>query len=151
MKVALSNSEENMSHIFKHCFADLTQTHSPGQDPKVFIYFHLNSFIPSVSQVLAVENDGYKCFSFQYLETSQASETDTAHASLVTLSPSQTSFWFYLSFSDHYMYVFGGYEEIIERFAIFVNLKVRGSRHSILAKRQNPQILDCQCAKVARL
>ena len=44
----------------------------------------------------AVENDGYKCFSFQYLETSRGREMDTAHVSLVTLSPSRTSFWFYL-------------------------------------------------------
>ena len=36
---------------------------------------------------------------------------------------------------------------LIARIEWVQNLKVRGSRHSILAKRQNPQILDSACSQ----
>ena len=44
---------------------------------------------------------------------------------------------------------FPGYSEfrLIARIEWVQNLKVRGSRHSILAKRQNPQILDSACSQ----
>ena len=44
---------------------------------------------------------------------------------------------------------FPGYSgfRLIARIEWVQNLKVRGSRHSILAKRQNPQILDSACSQ----
>ena len=106
MNAGLSNPE-----ILKRCFADLTQTHSPGQDPKVVIYFHtissflrlkmVNKMFFSVFGDIPGERDGHSaCVIGNFIAFSDE---------LYILS----------SFSDHYMYVFGGYEEIIERFAIF--------------------------------
>ena len=97
VKAAFSNPEDKTSRKYwnivlqiwhKHIHLVKTQRYS-SISTWILLYLQFPKFWP-------VENDGYKCFSFQYLETSRGREMDTAHVSLVTLSPSRTSFWFYL-------------------------------------------------------